>query len=84
MTKHISVACILVSSAAMAVSLLSPAPATSQQPPAKQKWEYTVSQISDQDAPIQLNKLGESGWELVTFERVNNYARPTFYFKRPK
>jgi hypothetical protein len=76
--------CLGLSAAALTVSLMSAAPATSQQPAVKQKWEYLVSVLSQQEMPVELKRLGEDGWELVTLERMDKYNSATVYFKRPK
>ncbi len=62
------------------------------------KWEYLVVHLSDnndaEDQPEidvhldadtfteKLNKYGEAGWELVSFEWITNGARAAL--KRPK
>ena len=45
------------------------------------KWEYT----EETDLfPLQLNEMGENGWELVTVVYRQNYkAEHLYVFKRP-
>jgi len=50
----------------------------------KQKGEYGITQLSQQDAQAQLNKLGNNGWELVSIESTVNHGPTTYSLKRPK
>jgi hypothetical protein len=84
MRKHFSAMCLGLATAALSVSLMSATPATSQQPAVKQQWEYLVSELSQQEAPVELKRLGEDGWELVTLERMDKHVGATFYLKRLK
>jgi len=43
-----------------------------------QEWEYKIVQINNR-RELELNRLGEQGWELVAVDELGYY-----YFKRPK
>ena len=46
-----------------------------------QKWEYKIVYIRDlKERDLEVNRLGEQGWEMVAVDHKNN----TYYFKRPK
>jgi hypothetical protein len=58
--------------------------------PASPKWEYAVrmhadiQEMGDGDIQRGMNKLGESGWELVSLDGTFGTGRGHAYFKRPK
>jgi len=47
-----------------------------------QKWEYNVVNLrADNDAYIDMDKLGREGWELVCVQMMYDHLHG--YFKRP-
>lgn len=63
-------------------------PASAQQPPVAQRWEYKVASLSGV-APAALedglNKLGADGWEICTTQRDRAAgAMDVVIFKRPR
>jgi len=47
------------------------------------RWEYRI--IQRELTEVELNRLGEEGWELVAKERfVQRKIHHKWYFKRPK
>ncbi len=48
------------------------------------KWEYvTVDLEHNFEEDVELEKLGDDGWELVTVVPWKTSELKTFYFKRP-
>jgi hypothetical protein len=53
------------------------------------RWEYNVEKLGPSaslKAREFLNRLGEAGWELVSFQPTGERAYPgegTYFFKRP-
>ena len=46
-----------------------------------QKWEYKiVGNVNE----LELNRLGEQGWELVSVTFTDSAYVGNYYFKRPK
>ena len=48
------------------------------------KWEYKVETVYADGSAIDINALGEQGWELCTIVNFSLTGRLIFYFKRPK
>jgi hypothetical protein len=59
---------------------------------AKQKWEYKQVSMLElagdpvdvKNVPINLNKLGDEGWELVAIAPTKDGTIVDYVFKRPK
>ena len=51
---------------------------------AMKKWEYKVETVYADGSAIDINALGEQGWELCTIVNFSLTGRLIFYFKRPK
>jgi uncharacterized protein GlcG (DUF336 family) len=49
----------------------------------RQRFEYLVTK-TPADRGVDLNELGEDGWELVHISAVDAHGNQVFYFKRPK
>jgi hypothetical protein len=84
MIKHLAPVCLGISAAAIAVSLLTSAPVISQQPKARQKWEYAVRHVPNGAEEGSLQVEGELGWEVVGSVPTAGGGGNQFYFKRPK
>ena len=61
-----------------------------QRPSSPPAWEYKVVYVpgARKMAEETLNKMGEQGWELITFQQINQegvtIGAGNFYFKRLK
>lgn len=43
------------------------------------KWQYAMKRTNSQLKPVDLNKYGEQGWELVSV--ISDIYGYTYYFK---
>ncbi len=65
--------------------LFAPTALAQQKTNQTQKWEYKiVNSCEPRDRGIDIQQLGEEGWELVATDLVGENQCATRYFKRPK
>jgi hypothetical protein len=64
---------------------LAPAALAQQKTSQPQQWEYKIVKTCDpKDRGVDIQQLGEEGWELVISDLVGENDCATRYFKRPK